>query len=89
MSQQPSGTRAVPMTTREGTQIMNDNGRPVMTREYIFERGGGDRVVIQDHSYGHQYGEGGVGDQGSHLNVRPWTNTRTGKVPGTAQHYEY
>ncbi|MET8198030.1 HNH/endonuclease VII fold putative polymorphic toxin [Micromonospora taraxaci] len=89
MSQQPSGTRTVPMTTREGTQIMNENGRPVMTREYIFERGRGNKVVIQDHSYGHQYGEAGVGDQGSHLNVRPWTNTRTGKVPGTAQHYEY
>lgn len=30
-----------------------------------------------------------VGDQGSHFNVRPSENPRTGKVPGTAQHYEY
>ncbi|MFD4000935.1 HNH/endonuclease VII fold putative polymorphic toxin [Streptomyces rubiginosohelvolus] len=45
--------------------------------------------MIQDHGYGHYYGEGGVGDQGSHFNVRPSENPRTGKVPGTAQHYEY
>ncbi|MEU5788768.1 HNH/endonuclease VII fold putative polymorphic toxin [Micromonospora purpureochromogenes] len=89
MSQQPLEIQSVPMTNRDGMQIMNGQGRPVMTREYIFVRGGGERVVIQDHSFGHQFGEGGVGDQGRHLNVRPWSNTRTGKVPGTAQHYEY
>ncbi|MFY1583558.1 HNH/endonuclease VII fold putative polymorphic toxin [Micromonospora sp. WMMD734] len=89
MGQQPKELRSVPMTDREGRQIMNDSGRPVMTREYLFGREGGDDVIIQDHSYGHRFGEGGIGDQGSHLNVRPVSNPRTGKVPGTAQHYEY
>ncbi|WP_433349410.1 HNH/endonuclease VII fold putative polymorphic toxin [Micromonospora sp. CA-111912] len=90
MSQQPEAVRSVPMTApRGGSQIMNESYQPVMTREYIFVRGGGERVVIQDHSFGHRFGEGGVGDQGPHLNVRPWDNVRTGKVPGAAEHYEY
>ncbi|MEU8523631.1 HNH/endonuclease VII fold putative polymorphic toxin [Streptomyces sp. NPDC048577] len=87
--QQPDGLNMVPMTDRSGNNIPNPDGTRVMTREYVFTRSGGDRVIIQDHSYGHYYGEGGVGDQGSHFNVRPFENPRTGKVPGTAQHYEY
>lgn len=89
MRQQPEGIRSVPMTNRDGSQIMNGQGRPVMTREYLFRREVGDEVIIQDHSFGHKFGEGGIGDQGRHLNVRPGDNPRTGKVPGTAQHYEY
>ncbi|MEB0323866.1 HNH/endonuclease VII fold putative polymorphic toxin [Citrobacter portucalensis] len=30
-----------------------------------------------------------MGDQGSHLNVRPIENIRTGSVPGTLDHYEF
>ncbi|MEV5971802.1 putative T7SS-secreted protein [Streptomyces sp. NPDC051921] len=89
MSQQPYELRRVPMTTRDGQQIMTDDHRPVITREYLFEREDGSRVIIQDHSFGHYYGEGGVGDQGPHLNVRPFENPRNGHVPGTALHYEY
>ncbi|MEV6114374.1 putative T7SS-secreted protein [Streptomyces sp. NPDC052109] len=89
MSQQPDAIRRVPMTDRTGQQVMDSSHNPVMTREYVFTRSDGSRVIIQDHGYGHYYGEGGVGDQGSHFNVRPWENPRTGKVPGTAQHYEY
>ncbi|SPE52076.1 Cell wall-associated polypeptide CWBP200 [Streptomyces netropsis] len=89
MSQQPDDLRMVPMTDRTGRQIMGDNGQPVMTREYIYTREDGKRVIVQDHSAGHDFGEGGVGNQGRHLNVRPYENPRTGKVPGTAQHYEY
>ncbi|NUP22758.1 MAG: hypothetical protein HOZ81_43210 [Streptomyces sp.] len=88
MSQQADEIRRVPMTDRTGTQIM-DGGKPVMTREYVYTRRDGSRVIIQDHSYGHDFKEGGVGNQGPHYNVRPWENPRTGKVPGTAQHYEY
>ncbi|MFD6554406.1 HNH/endonuclease VII fold putative polymorphic toxin, partial [Streptomyces sp. NPDC058398] len=87
--QQPDELNMVPMTDRSGNNILNPDGTRVMTREYVFTRGGGDRVIIQDHSYGHYYGEGGVGDQEAHFNVRPFENPRTGKVPGTAQHYEY
>ncbi|WP_333778526.1 HNH/endonuclease VII fold putative polymorphic toxin, partial [Streptomyces sp. IBSBF 3136] len=89
MSQQPDEIRMVPMTDRTGQQVMDDSFNPVMTREYVYTRSDGSRVIIQDHGYGHYYGEGGVGDQGPHFNVRPWENPRTGKVPGTAQHYEY
>ncbi|MFJ9186455.1 HNH/endonuclease VII fold putative polymorphic toxin [Streptomyces anulatus] len=88
-NQQPDKLNMVPMTDRSGNNILNPDGTRVMTREYVFTRRGGDRVIIQDHSYGHYYGEGGVGDQRSHFNVRPFENPRTGKVPGTAQHYEY
>lgn len=77
------------MTDRSGRAIMGANGSPIITREYIFKRNNGDKVIIQDHSAGHYYGEGGVGDQGPHFNARPFDNPRTGKVPGTAQHYEY
>ncbi|MFF4716763.1 HNH/endonuclease VII fold putative polymorphic toxin, partial [Streptomyces eurythermus] len=89
MSQQPEQIRIVPMTDRTGQQVMDASHNPVMTREYVYKRSDGNRVIIQDHAYGHYYGEGGVGDQGPHFNVRPWENPRTGKVPGTAQHYEY
>ncbi|MEV6674023.1 HNH/endonuclease VII fold putative polymorphic toxin [Streptomyces sp. NPDC051162] len=89
MSQQPDELRMVPMTDRSGRQVMGDGGKPVMTREYVYTRGDGSRVIVQDHSAGHYFGEGGVGDQGRHLNVRPFENPRTGKVSGTAQHYEY
>ncbi|MGW1803453.1 HNH/endonuclease VII fold putative polymorphic toxin [Streptomyces sp. NPDC002078] len=89
MGQEPDEIRRVPMTDRTGQQVMDASHNPVMTREYVFTRSDGSKVIIQDHGYGHYYGEGGVGDQGSHFNVRPWENPRTGKVPGTAQHYEY
>ena len=88
-SQHPDEFRRVPMTDRSGRAIMGANGSPIITREYIFKRNNGDKVIIQDHSAGHYYGEGGVGDQGPHFNARPFDNPRTGKVPGTAQHYEY
>ncbi|MBL1081231.1 RHS domain-containing protein [Streptomyces actinomycinicus] len=89
MAQHPDEIRTVPMTDRTGQQVMDASHNPVMTREYVYTRRDGSRVIIQDHAYGHYYGEGGVGDQGPHFNVRPWENPRTGKVPGTAQHYEY
>ncbi|TQL37881.1 HNH/endonuclease VII fold putative polymorphic toxin [Salinispora arenicola] len=81
--------RITPMTNAQGKQIMNPDGTPVNTREYIFTRGDGSQVIIQDHSAGHYFNEGGVGDQGPHINVRPIDKPRNGKVPGTAQHYNY
>ncbi|MEX3970510.1 HNH/endonuclease VII fold putative polymorphic toxin [Paraburkholderia caribensis] len=49
----------------------------------------GQNVVIQDHSAGHYYGQGGVGDQPSHHNVRPEDDERTGKVDGMDDHYYF
>ncbi|MBU9218008.1 hypothetical protein KTD55_28490 [Burkholderia gladioli] len=46
-------------------------------------------MIIQDHSAGHVFGEGGIGDQPSHHNVRPEDNTRTGKIQGMDDHYYF
>ncbi|WP_332405598.1 HNH/endonuclease VII fold putative polymorphic toxin, partial [Vibrio metschnikovii] len=79
----------VKMTDSSGSPILGENGKPIWTREYQFTRGDGSKVVIQDHSAGHYYGENGIGDQGAHFNVRPIENTRTGKVAGTLPHYDF
>jgi len=75
------------MTDKFGRSVLGPDGKPVMTREYTYTRPDGSQVVIQDHAAGHQFGEGGQGDQGPHFNVRPPEDTRSGKVPGTEPHY--
>ena len=90
MNQHPLNVARVPMTGRTGRPLLGPNGRPLITREYTFRRADGSKVVIQDHSAGHYFGEpGGIGDQGPHFNARPSDNTRTGKVPGTQEHYPF
>ncbi|MFY0575470.1 HNH/endonuclease VII fold putative polymorphic toxin [Cystobacter fuscus] len=86
-SQHPDSVRRVPMTDSNGNRILNDAKQPIMTREYTYTRPDGSKVLIQDHSAGHKFGEGGVGDRGPHFNVRPPENPRTGHVPGTQDHY--
>ncbi|GDY34054.1 HNH/endonuclease VII fold putative polymorphic toxin [Gandjariella thermophila] len=88
-SQHPDEVNRVPMTDRWGHAILGGDGKPIMTREYVYTRPDGSRVIIQDHGAGHSFGEGGVGDQGPHLNVRPPENTRTGSVPGARDHYPF
>ena len=80
--------RRVKMTDRNGSAILNDEGKPIWTREYQYTRHDGSKVIIQDHSAGHNYLDG-VGNQGSHFNIRPIENTRTGKLAGTLEHYNY
>ncbi|WP_086055257.1 HNH/endonuclease VII fold putative polymorphic toxin [Protofrankia coriariae] len=77
------------MSDRNGHRVLGENGRPVMTREYTYVRPDGSKVIIQDHSAGHRFGEGGIGDRGPHFNVRPPENTRSGHVPGTDDHYPF
>jgi hypothetical protein len=77
------------MTDKNKKTILNENGQPIWTREYEYSKQDGSKLIIQDHSAGHYYGEGGVGDQGIHLNIRPIENTRTGKIPGTKEHYQF
>lgn len=93
MSQAPDAVRSVPMTDRNGNWLLGPDRQPIMTREYDYTRvmpdGTRQRIVIQEHSAGHQFGQGGVGDQGPHFNVRPADNTRTGSVPGTLEHYSF
>ncbi|MER2474933.1 HNH/endonuclease VII fold putative polymorphic toxin [Photorhabdus laumondii] len=79
----------VMLTDRNGKPILNSNKEPIWTREYHFTKSDGTKVVIQDHAAGHNFGQGGVGDQGPHFNVRPHDNIRTGSVDGTLDHYSY
>jgi len=51
-------------------------------------RGTAKQVIIQDHSYGHDYSSG-IGNQPSHFNVRPDTNSDTGSVSGMKDHYYF
>jgi RHS repeat-associated protein len=88
-SQHPDAVNRVPMTDMNGKAILGPDHKPIMTREYTYTRPDGSRVIIQEHSAGHQFGEGGIGDQGPHFNVRPPENTRTGSVPGTQDHYPW
>jgi hypothetical protein len=61
MSQQPVSQRMVPLTDSNGNRILNANKQPVMTRELTYEVNG-KKVVIQDHSAGHDFGQGGIGN---------------------------
>ena len=81
--------RMVPMTDRNNNNILGSDGKPIMTREYKFTNEQGQTITIQDHSAGHQFNEGGVGDQGAHFNVRPADNPRNGSVLGTQPHYPW
>lgn len=86
MSQQPDAVRQVPL--RENGQIVRgSDGRPVMTREYDFTLPDGRKVTIQEHSAGHSFGEGGVGDQGPHFNLRESGTNKT--FPGAQEHYYF
>jgi RHS repeat-associated protein len=93
-SQHPDGKPvSVPLTTRNGQRVLDENGKSIFSREYTFTRSNGSKVVVQDHSAGHKFRENGVGDQGSHFNVRPvdlrGEVVRNGKVPMTKAHYPF
>ena len=82
--------KSVKMTDKNKKTIFDSNNQPIWTREYEFSKKDGSKVIIQDHSAGHYYGKmDGEGDQGIHLNIRPYHNTRTGKVAGTKEHYPF
>ena len=86
--QQPIKQEMVHLTDSNGNWILGENKLPVMSRELTYEVNG-DKIVIQDHSFGHDFDEGGIGNQPSHHNVRPIENTRTGKVKGLKDHYYF
>ena len=88
MSQQPISQKMVPLTDSAGARILGDDKQPIMTRELTYQVNG-KNVIIQDHSAGHFFGEGGVGDQPSHHNVRPEDRPRTGAVDGMSDHYYF
>ncbi|MCU1727097.1 HNH/endonuclease VII fold putative polymorphic toxin [Pseudomonas sp. 7P_10.2_Bac1] len=80
----------VRMTSKNNESILNNEGKPILTREYQFTRADGSIIVIQDHSAGHRFSApGNAGDQPAHLNLRPIENTRNGKVDGARDHYYF
>jgi len=89
VSQQPDSVSRVRMTDMNGKSVLGENGQPIMTREYLFTRADGSQVIIQDHSAGHNFGQGGRGNQGPHFNVRQVNDPRHGVVPGTRGHYPF
>lgn len=88
-SQRPDAIVKPKMTDRWDNPVLDAQGRPIRTREYEFTRPDGKKIVIQDHGAGHKFDQDGVGDQGSHFNVRPADQRRTGQVPGTKGHYTF
>ena len=89
MGQQPTQVTHEMMTTRTGAPILDANNQIVNSREYHYTRADGQHIVIQEHAIGHYYGPNDRGNQGAHFNVRPGSNTRTGAVPGTDDHYSW
>ncbi|MFO1052186.1 MAG: HNH/endonuclease VII fold putative polymorphic toxin [Planctomycetota bacterium] len=85
----PDGVSREPMTRSDGSRVLGPDGRPIITRVYTYTRPDGSQVLIQDHSAGHEFRDGGAGDQGPHLNVRPPEDPRNGVVPGTKPHYPF
>ncbi|MFK4007660.1 T7SS effector LXG polymorphic toxin [Bacillus safensis] len=86
-SQHPESIRRVEMRTapHEGGRVIKDEyGKIIWTKEYLYTNNKGQKIIIQDHSAGHK-----KGGQGPHFNVRPFDNPRTGKVPGTKEHYPF
>jgi hypothetical protein len=89
-STHPSDTRRdVAMVDKFGKKVLGPDGKPIMTRERTYTRPDGSKVVIQDHSAGHKFNDGGVGDHGPHFDVRPPDARRHGTVDGTQPHYPF
>ena len=96
-NESPISQNMVILTKDNGDPVI-ENGKIIYSREMTYDvKGKGvknerneiiDYVVVQDHSYGHRY-KNGVGNQTSHFNVRPITNTKNGKVSGTKRHYYF
>lgn len=86
-SQHPTGVEMVEMTNSSGKKVLGADGLPIMTREYTYIRPNGDKVIIQDHSAGHQFPDGGI--EPGHFNVRPPEDRRHGVVDGTKPHYPF
>jgi hypothetical protein len=85
-TQQPIKVKNVVLNDKNGNRILDANHKVIMTKEYTYKRVEDGKVyVIQNH----QAGQGGIGDQGAHFNVRPGDNTQTGNVQGINDHYYF
>ncbi|WP_349830387.1 HNH/endonuclease VII fold putative polymorphic toxin [Brenneria sp. L4-2C] len=74
---------------------MDTNHNPISTREYYYTRSDGSKIVIQEHSAGHNYGPPGTaGNQGPHFNPREYdpisgAGSRNDSFPGLPEHYNF
>ena len=100
VSRQPYKTIVKSMETSDGHKILDENWEEIKTRQEYYKSDRivdpnateikQNKVVIQDHSAGHQFGaEGGEGDQPAHIHARPLENTRTGSIDGVQRHYYF
>jgi HNH/Endo VII superfamily nuclease toxins/Ricin-type beta-trefoil lectin domain len=75
-----------------GNKII-ENGQPVQSRVFEYKKPTGQKVYIQEHSRGHNFG--GVGDQKPHFNLRPESPSNpgkanpTGSISGGEDHYYF
>ena len=77
-------------TGKNNESILDDNGKPIRTREYQYTRADNSIILIQDHSADHKYfAPGNVGDQPAHFNLRPIEKSRTGKLTGARDHFYF
>ncbi|MGU9808957.1 RHS repeat-associated core domain-containing protein, partial [Pseudomonas sp. LF052] len=80
----------VSMRDKQNNEVLDERGRPIMTREYEFTRANGSKILIQDHGAGHKFSAPeGKGDQTSHFNLRPKNRPRNGKLDGGKTHYYF
>jgi hypothetical protein len=92
VSQQPSKTYSEPYLDANKNRIIKD-GKTLESNVYEYKKQNNQKVYIQDHYKGHDYG--GVGDQDPHFNVRPEDPSNpgkpksTGNLPGSQDHYYY
>ncbi|WP_225776139.1 HNH/endonuclease VII fold putative polymorphic toxin [Pseudomonas sp. Marseille-Q5115] len=71
-----------------GEKIKYPNGQVVTTRQYHYINKNGDRVVIQEHSWGHSKATAGHGAE-PHFNTRAAQDLKVHNFPGTHGHYNF
>ncbi|MDB6375183.1 RHS repeat-associated core domain-containing protein, partial [Photorhabdus bodei] len=87
-SQHPSEISRVDLGDGYGGVIRNPNGAPVTTRQYHYVSKDGKKIIIQEHSLGHEKATPLHGAE-PHFNVRPVNNPKTGDIEGTHGHYNF
>jgi len=78
---EPLDSRMVPSTTPSGRKILDEDYQPVHFPERIYPNNRDELILFQDHYTGHQFGEGGVGDQPPHVQCDPTRTPATARSP--------
>ena len=97
---EPTDVKRIPLTKEAengGTEFVRDaEGNTVMTREYHYKNIDNERVVIQEHSYGHEDFPSTHASHKPHFNVREYNpetgdahRTKTFHLKSVANHYVF